>query len=662
MKIKGGNSLLEHFEKIILAIAAVFFFLLLIFKVITSPNDVEYNGKKYSPGAIDKVIYKKAEDVRIIIESPPKLKELYKPKSKEFIAKFKSPVDVDTSLWPPLPAFSSGKIDRGERYAVPSGPEISDVQVEHIRAVAYIPVEEIDNDTPYQNVETEPNDLDIVTVEARVNIQKLYEAFTENFAGPAVKPEWQDPDLAKPVFAAIQLQRSEQLSNGQWSDWKDVPRIKTDNMSNLLKIIEDVHELPRGGLEVRLLQYRNSAVKANLLQSWAYDIGSAEEDWFPPTLHREFTKRMQEEEAAKRRAEMEERRQEREQELEAARSERSQNRTGENTRSGRTIGGGMGELSSGMGGGRPNSLGGAGGERPARVDRSQELERRRLEREEKKRQRLEAGQSQQEDKSIDAVYKKFQEILINEDTDLAEMTEPLLFWAHDDTVEVGKTYRYRIRLGVFNPIAGTKKIKSDYESYKNQVILWSNALETEEIEIPKKLYFFAKDIQQAANTVKVEVFRYILGYWYPAEYAVEAGEAIGKIDEIKKEESDEKSESSSDNEKILMPEKVDFRTGAIMVDTAEAEDWFGSNILSPRRYFNFYYSYDGSSIEEMPIQQSFWALKTRELHSSISKASKQEKKPLRPRGEGIEGYGPEFQPQEGTRGVPLELMRTGPIS
>ena len=52
-----------------------------------------------------------------------------------------------------------------------------------------------------------------------------------------------------------------------------------------------------------------------------------------------------------------------------------------------------------------------------------------------------------------------------------KIEDELLFWAHDDTVKPGSSYKYRIRFGVLNPMAGTNRLAPGFESYKYQVIL-----------------------------------------------------------------------------------------------------------------------------------------------------------------------------------------------
>jgi hypothetical protein len=225
---------------------------------------------------------------------------------------------------------------------------------------------------------------------------------------------------------------------------------------------------------------------------------------------------------------------------------------------------------------------------------------------------------------------QFSRLLLKPNTDLQNSQEPLLFWSYDDTVEPGKTYKYKIRLGVFNPLAGTRELKPSAESYKGQVILWSDFAEAGTVEIPQRLCFFAKDIREAAGTVTVEIFRYALGYWRSKVYLVQPGEVIGRLDEPEAAKEDTKATGGA---AVAAPaEKVDFRTGAVFVDAAAVDDWTGGKNLRPRNYFNMYYSYDGDSIESMPVRQRFWPQKMQSLYNDIRSMIKQPVQPFRARG------------------------------
>ena len=302
-----------------------------------------------------------------------------------------------------------------------------------------------------------------------------------------------------------------------------MPRSKIDPRKRMFEVIEDINDLPAGGIKVRLLQFDDAEVRIDLLQPEAYRIASAKEEWFPPSLHGKYLEYQKEIEAIGRREAAAGKKEEREGERSERRSRTARPETQPTGGIGSQPGMGMP-----MGPGREMSPAAPARKTPTRrsqTERGSEKER--------------PQKSKEVSKTIDDVYQEFDEISITESTDIAKMDKPLLFWAYDDTVEPGK-YRYRIRLGVFNPIAGTNQFSEQDKSLKNKVILWSKFSDTTEpVEIPGKLYFFPREIQEATKAVTVQVSRYVLGYWYSKDFTVKQGELIGKVGEYKITEEEE---------------------------------------------------------------------------------------------------------------------------
>jgi len=235
------------------------------------------------------------------------------------------------------------------------------------------------------------------------------------------------------------------------------------------------------------------------------------------------------------------------------------------------------------------------------------------------------------------------------------MREPLVFWAHDDTVGPDKQYRYRIRLGVFNPVAGTNQFSEGYKGLKNKVVLWSEFSDiTEAVEVPGRLYFFARDIQEAAKVVTVRVSRYVLGYWNSKDFADKQGEVIGKVVETETTPATRPRatvsgfaegyaamyEGYSEEELRAMgasigplvrtvPETIDYGTGAVLVDVVAVNDWSGVRNLHRRGYFDMLYTFDGMNIERMPIGARYWAKELLIMFNKIRRSEKEPREPFR---------------------------------
>ncbi len=612
-----GNLIADNIEKVTLPILALLCLIFLFTGVLVSPNKVEYKNKNYNPTEIDPEVLKEARIVEDVLTQKPKSSKDYNSVLQVFLDTMNAPVKIDSKLGGPIipPPKNPGKEVDGRQYALPSGPVIEDPKIERMRAVAYFPKENTADDLYSMNLGFEHNDVDLVTVEAKLELASLYEAFEEAFNGMSVKPQWRDPDLAEPIFAAVHLQRSEKLEDGSWAEPVDIPRLKIDPRSDMMEIIENVEDLPRGGMKVRLLHFSSLEIMSEVVQPLSYQIASADQFWYPPSFHSRFIKVVEKQSAKIRRAEMQRIREEREREREENRSKQKDGRKRTDTqRETYVTDDTIDELPTRM--------------RPVKDNRRDE------ELEEKRRRR------EQEMETPGDIAEEFEGVLVENIEDLRSYPEPLLFWAIDDTVESGKTYRYQIRLGVFNPVAGTAMIKPEYQQYKNQVIIWSNTLETDEIEIPKKMYFFAKDIKDVTKTVKVEVCRYAMGYWHSKEYPIQVGEEIGRIDDIEQPQKPQNedaegfvsNEFSFDIAETTLPEQVDFSTGAVMVDAVIVDDWAGISNLRSRHYYKMLYTYDGSLIESMPIKQIYWPDDMRIQYRNIQNSVKKTRRPLRPPG------------------------------
>ena len=708
--IKIGSFFEEHVEKIVLGIVGAVCVWLLITRVILSPNTASYDSQNFSPSAIDNYVYGKAQDLRQKLNEPPEKLEPYKPKVGEFLALLDSAIsDIDISLWPAVPDESKAEEPRvAGVYRLPVIGEVNDVAAENIRAVAYVPIAEVTPQTPYDKAGNEPNDIDLVTVEGKFDVAGLYDRLNATYVED-VEEQYADPCFAKPIFAASQLQRQELSGDGIWSDWQDVPRTRIDQHGKLFEIIEDTKDLPPGGLKVQMLRFDYKDVQIDLLQPQAYQIASAKEEWLPPSLHPEFLE-------FQRKAALEEKRQAKEtkrKELDRGREERRSRRT--------DTGFGVGGRSSGRGGlnqfgGAEGSYGPGGSRSRNRSDRSRDPSDRsggitggyQSEGGRSTNRRRSSGRRTTTDPMQDAyaydggmdgpgagtrrgtqrrpsiydVYDKYDELQLTRLTDLEKMREPLTFWRHDDTVEPLKTYRYRIRLGVFNPVAGREK---------NDVILWSDFSDTTEpVEILGRLYFFANHMREAGKTktVTVQVSRLTLGHWYTQDFPVKQGEVIGEVVDYEPEEPERRPGSlalgarggrggldgrftpfARAERDPSVPETIDYGTGAVLVDAVVVNDWSGASSLRTRHYYDMLYSLDGFNIRHMPVGQTYWAADLQRAFSHILRLQKQPREAFQAFGSGgrkqrpggreyeMEDYYDDAMYDEGMEG--MEGMRGG---
>jgi hypothetical protein len=76
-------------------------------------------------------------------------------------------------------------------------------------------------------------------------------------------------------------------------------------------------------------------------------------------------------------------------------------------------------------------------------------------------------------------------------------------------------------------------------------------------------------------------------------------------------------------EKSNVPEIIDYRTGAIVVDAVVVNDWTTKAPLRPRNYYNMLYSFDGTNIEHMPVGASYRPTELAKVHSLIARLQRE---------------------------------------
>ncbi|MCP4453691.1 MAG: hypothetical protein GY809_19700 [Planctomycetes bacterium] len=660
---KIGAFFEAHVEKFVLAIAGIVGLWLLMVFVVMSPNAVSYDDQTFSPGSVDDYIsakksalvkgqlnqssteselsYQSMLDTTVDVNDE-RLGDFGAALPKGFLGLLSCSIDhieSGTVLAAPK-AINIVKSD-GREYSLPYVGEVSQVQVGHIRAAAYLPAEPVTDEQSYQSVDHDVNDVDLVTVQARFDVASLRARFYESFAGGGLPAKWQDKEMAKPVFAAVNLQRQTQSPDGSWSPWSDVRPIQTLPQSETYSVIERASDLPAGGIRVRRIRLNEVTVRTNILQPPAYEMASTYEEWLPPEFHGKYQIERQKEAAAKRREERE--------------SERNASRDNTNTRN-RSRGGSNNQM--GQGGRSSGALGNDSGRRTRRGgtagnDRNnmQPGGRNTGTNDRNTRSRGRAGQRGGVDDlyggqygavpgarggmmgqatPLDEVFEAFEEIRLSPMKNFSSLDE-IVFWTHDDSMEPGMICRYRVRLGVLNPAAGLGYVSQADIAFTDQVILWSDfSPETGLVEIPERLYFFANTFQAASNAVSVEVAKFNNGYWRSSMFSVRPGESIGRLVEIKPEDDEKDTQFNSYGARSGMmgfpepePEMIDFSTRVVFVAADRVNRWVGGKSLRSQVSFDMLYSNSGQDLQRLPIGSKNWPERLSTAYGIVKRLQKE---------------------------------------
>ncbi len=395
-------------------------------------------------------------------------------------------------------------------YTIPEIPRTSQAKIDHFHGRVYRPVIQelsLEND----QVTNEVADVNVITVEAMIPFKELRAQFNRNF-GRAQQPF----EVTEPVFADVNLQRSQLNADGIWSDWQNVERISVDPIKTAM-ISFDIRKYSNKSYLNYLKIFQQPTLQKSILQPGMYDVVDLEE-WLPPTKRLKKLKENKSGGGIKRRNVVD------------------RKKVTDNKR--KNFMGILGGNKKKKGGSLSLFLGGA-------------------------RKSNNQTKSNKESENVNS------ESWFNQ--------ENITLWAHDDSVKPGFVYRYRIQVGVFNPIAGHSWFNESQRHLKDQMVLWSEPIDVDQyVSVPESTLFFPKTVKQNEKTVDVEVYRWQDGQWHTKRFKqLGVGAVIGEIEVPKKKSSS----SSTDPE----PLPIDYRTNVTILDIIpNTQHWCksGTNIRS----------------------------------------------------------------------------------
>lgn len=582
---KKGNFFERHVEKIVLGVSGVLSVWLLWVFVLCGPFGEEISGQKFGPGEIDRHISRQAADLEDMLNAKSEIVPYTQKREKAFVAKFDCSIAGVPDFAVPMPGVGDiRQLDSQRVYRMPDMGSAVDVAAAVVRGVAHIPLEEVGPEKLYESVSTELSDMDLVTVEAKFDVESLFRNFRQSFAGTKVtKIEWREEDYARAVFASVELQRRHLSEGGQWGDWQVIPQTRINHLAKKLYVEQELDQL-KYGIEYARTTFSSSEMRRAILQPEPYNFVSLGDGWLSPALYIEYIRLQSEERKKAERERMLELREERERELQERRN-RSESTA------------------------RRLPTGGVGGSRTPvrpvpRTTRLAPVPRRPLPGD---RFGSRPAAAIEVERTIEVVLKDFEALKISETTMLENLRGLLTFWAHDDTVVTGESYQYRIRIGVFNPIAGRDWFRQDEEHLKDDVILWSSYSDvTETVTVDPMLYIFPVATTRDSGGVKVEIAKYHFGRWRSEQFEVWPGESIGMAIEVEKEGSFAARLPGSAGIRTAEFEEIDFTTGRLLVDVIGRAQWQGTHSLQFREFFEMLYTMDGVNIEHLAVTSRFW--------------------------------------------------------
>lgn len=139
-----------------------------------------------------------------------------------------------------------------------------------------------------------------------------------------------------------------------------------------------------------------------------------------------------------------------------------------------------------------------------------------------------------------------------------ESTAPAV-WYHDTTVEPGKTYRYRMRVNLWNRYVGRIHNVADEQDAKRTTISGEWSIPSAPVTVAPETYFFVRSANESSGTARVDVWRWIDGFWRKASFEVAVGDVIAGKDRVEVYVKQGEQWVPEDKE-------FEFDTGAIVLD------------------------------------------------------------------------------------------------
>ncbi len=161
----------------------------------------------------------------------------------------------------------------------------------------------------------------------------------------------------------------------------------------------------------------------------------------------------------------------------------------------------------------------------------------------------------------------------------------VLVWVHDTSIEPLKSYRFRLRLKLHNPLLGQEDFmkKENRQDGLTQAVFTPWSQWSAPASVREALRFFvtgvsrrAADIDKGVGKVRVTVFTRILGQRVMEDFVVTKGQSIGRRKDrtLPNPDWDPNADESEDNKRELTV-PVSFATGAVLVDVD-----FGKTVIS----------------------------------------------------------------------------------
>jgi hypothetical protein len=529
MKLKGINPFEQHVEQIVLVAVSGIFLVVVAAQFLVEPNRVKVGGgQPVPPGKAFADSEVRANQLKGKLTASGTPEDVTIPEVRladDFKGRLTQPVVSQSRLEASLGrSMQLREVEGAHTFGPDQAVAVAAVPAP-AQPVARAFRNTIDPTEPLNNPglaallpKQQPMDKAAVSVESTFDGRALRQAFAA--AGPEAKAmpiQWWDNRTA---VLGVRLEREELVDGETWSNSAEIPpppgRLdgleRTKPLTTTAEMEDLVAELRSAEDDVlRAPYYRTIAGPA-----WA---APSEQPAAAATTPREITQLVAEVKRYRN-------------QLEALnRQLQDVNQAPSRTAPGGGGGGGKGGAGRG---------GGSGG---GQVSDPKESERRRLQGQiDNIQKRLDADIAKLKDKGFD---ENGQSLKNDQPPPVDPAQQPggprslldqpsLRIWAHDLTAEPGKTYRYRVKLAVNNPVFGrAAALPEKQKDLAKQPALWSQPSEwTAPVTVPADHYYFitsaseANPVTTSSARATAEMYQFFYGYYRKGVVSMEPGDPM----------------------------------------------------------------------------------------------------------------------------------------
>jgi len=578
MKLKEISVFEQHFEKVIVGVLLLLFLGVLSMQFLTSPNQVEIGGQKVNPDKAWEPVAREADRLAAAINDPnPSLPEVPDPTIDRVISeKVSQPVlaslestrefgdlavalDASSSDVESADSFSGGESIAQVELPGPTGTQARAFMV----ALDPFDVQRMEGLKDLIPGD-QPHDVVAVSVQGKID-------GTEIKAALETDPDGDGPIEAIPTswwrgavtVLDVRLER-EELVNG--ADWSNTTEIAALPGSYDIKPVLDRDM--RSMQDVRKVADRVSRDQNDIMRPAFLPI-LAGQPWVPPSVAAEASEELTS--GADRRtrqiARLKRERAQKLREITSLNSEietltpiateertkynedqakRNKNKDENKPQTNPRREGGGGETGGG-------ETGGGGRGEPGRENQQEQPQQeyrtpteRRIDRLNERVERLDSQVDRFEDTltnlgvSFDAADDDESGFDIEDFATVGPLTdvEEANIWAHDITAEPGKTYRYRLRYSIPNPLFKRQtSLPANQANRANAKRMVSAAGEwSDPVETPLQEYYFVRSAKQGDDVsptrASLEMFKFYYGFWRSTEVELRPGDPILAVVEL----------------------------------------------------------------------------------------------------------------------------------